>query len=76
MALRKGFSKRFKKFTTKTLRGFRFKGRGKGIRVKPKYGSPAMDLIAAIKRAVAQRSYGDRKSLYKQHIRFKKYGAR
>ena len=76
MAIRKGFSKRFKKFTKKTLRGFGFKGRGKSMRAYGKYKSPATDLIAAIKRAVAQRSYGDRKSLYKQHIRFKRYGAR
>lgn len=71
MALRKGFKKGYKRFFKKRITGFGFKGRGRGVKAYAKYSSPAMSLIAALKRAVAVRSYGDRKSLYAQHKAYK-----
>lgn len=70
MPLRKGFKRYAKKaLFKKTLVGFGFKGRGRGIKAYGKYSSPASTLIAAIKRLSARRAYGDRKSLYRHYKR-------
>jgi len=54
----------------RTIRSFTALNK-RGTKWRTNYTSPGDSLVAAIKRAVARRAYGDRKSLYNHYKRMK-----